>query len=121
MHASALDIPHAVLIEPTVHRDERGEFLEWFRADELAAAAGRRVEAVQGNLSVSSRGTVRGLHFADVPPGQAKYVTVVSGSVLDVLVDVRVGSPSLGRSIAVPRDPVDRHAVFLPEAVGHLF
>ncbi|TXK16245.1 dTDP-4-dehydrorhamnose 3,5-epimerase family protein [Homoserinibacter sp. GY 40078] len=121
MRATALDVPHAVLIEPVVHRDARGEFLEWFRADRLAEATGRSFELLQANLSVSSRGTVRGVHFADVPRGQAKYVTVVAGSIVDILVDLRVGSPEFGRSVAVELDSREHRALFVPEGVGHLF
>lgn len=120
MLVTPLEIPHALVVEPVIHRDPRGEFLEWFRADALAAASGRRFELLQANLSVSSKGAVRGIHFADVPPGQAKYVTVVEGSAVDILVDLRVGSPTFGASVAVPLDAVSRHAVFVPEGLGHL-
>ena len=121
MELRPLRIPQAWVAEPVVHADDRGEFLEWFRADRLFEAAGRRVETLQGNLSTSGRGTVRGLHFADVPPGQAKYVTVVAGSVLDVLVDLRVGSPTFGAVEHIELDAVGHRAVFVPEGVGHLF
>jgi dTDP-4-dehydrorhamnose 3,5-epimerase len=121
MQLRPLDLPHAWVVEPEVHADERGEFLEWFRADELARATGRRVETMQANLSTSIRGTVRGLHFADVPPGQAKYVTVMAGSVLDVLVDLRVGSPAFGAVEHVELTAESHRAVFVPEGVGHLF
>jgi dTDP-4-dehydrorhamnose 3,5-epimerase len=70
---------------------------------------------------VSRRGVIRGIHFASVPPGQAKYVTCVSGAVLDVVVDLRVGSPSYGRWEAVRLDDESRRAVFLAEGLGHAF
>ena len=76
---------------------------------------------MQTNVSVSSRGTVRGIHFADVPPGQGKYVTVLSGSLVDYVVDIRVGSPTFGRWEAVTLDAVDRRAVYLSEGLGHAF
>jgi dTDP-4-dehydrorhamnose 3,5-epimerase len=106
---------------PAVHRDDRGYFLEWFRAAELSESLGYRPDIAQANCSVSRRGVVRGVHFASVPPGQAKYVTCVSGAVLDVIVDVRVGSPTYGRWEAVPLDDTSRRAVFLAEGLGHAF
>ena len=72
-------------------------------------------------MSVSARGVVRGIHFADVPPGQAKYVTCTRGAVLDVIVDIRVGSPTFGRWEAVRLDDVDRRAVYIGEGLGHGF
>jgi dTDP-4-dehydrorhamnose 3,5-epimerase len=106
---------------PAVHRDERGYFLEWFRAGELSESTGYWPETAQANCSVSRRGVIRGIHFASVPPGQAKYVTCVSGAVLDVVVDLRVGSPSYGRWEAVRLDDESRRAVFLAEGLGHAF
>ena len=106
---------------PAVHRDERGYFLEWFRAGELSESLGYWPETAQANCSVSRRGVVRGIHFASVPPGQAKYVTCVSGVILDVVVDLRVGSPSYGRWEAVRLDDESRRAVFLAEGLGHAF
>jgi dTDP-4-dehydrorhamnose 3,5-epimerase len=116
-----LTIAGAFEVTPAQHHDSRGTFLEWYRADRLAAALGRPVELVQGNLSVSARDVVRGVHFADVPPGQAKYVTCVQGAVLDVVVDIRLGSPTFGAWEAVPLDDEDRRAVFLSEGLGHAF
>lgn len=121
MQLRPLAIPQAWVLDPVVHVDARGEFLELFRADLLETAMGRRVETVQANLSTSTRGTVRGLHYADVPPGQAKYVTVVAGAVLDVLVDLRVGSPAFGAVEYIELDAAAHRAVFVPEGVGHLF
>jgi dTDP-4-dehydrorhamnose 3,5-epimerase len=106
---------------PAVHRDERGYFLEWFRAGELSDSLGYWPETAQANCSVSRRGVVRGIHFASVPPGQAKYVTCVSGAVLDVVVDLRVGSPSYGQWEGVRLDDESRRAVFLAEGLGHAF
>jgi dTDP-4-dehydrorhamnose 3,5-epimerase len=84
----ALGIDGAWVFAPQIHADYRGSFLEWFRVGELARQVGHRLEVAQGNCSVSRRGVVRGIHFADVPPGQAKYVTCVSGAILDVVVDL---------------------------------
>ncbi len=108
-------------ITPQQHGDPRGLFMEWLRTDRLAAELGRAPEFMQGNMSVSARGVVRGIHFTDVPPGQAKYVTCVRGAVLDVVVDVREGSPTFGGWDAVRLDDTDRRAVFLAEGLGHGF
>jgi dTDP-4-dehydrorhamnose 3,5-epimerase len=106
---------------PAVHRDDRGHFLEWFRAGELFSSLGYSPEIAQANCSVSRRGVIRGVHFASVPPGQAKYVTCVSGAILDVIVDVRIGSPGYGRWEAVRLDEESRRAVYLGEGLGHAF
>jgi dTDP-4-dehydrorhamnose 3,5-epimerase len=114
-------IAGAWICTPEIHGDDRGEFLEWFRGDLLAAAAGRRVDIVQANHSISRRGVVRGVHFADVPPGQAKLVYCPVGSAIDVIVDVRVGSPTFGQVERVLLDSTDRRAVFVAEGLGHAF
>lgn len=121
MQIEELAVPDAFVATPVVHEDDRGGFLEWFRADLAAAATGRRFDLAQANASVSAAGVIRGVHFADVPPGQAKWVTCLAGSVLDVVVDVRVGSPTYGRWDAVMLDDVDRRAVFVAEGLGHAF
>jgi len=117
----ALDIDGAWVFTPRVLRDSRGSFLEWFRDAEFQADLGHGLQIAQANCSVSRRGVIRGIHFADVPPGQAKYVTCVSGSVLDVVVDLRVGSPGFARWTAVPLDDESRRAVFVAEGLGHGF
>jgi dTDP-4-dehydrorhamnose 3,5-epimerase len=116
-----LSIDGAWEITPALHGDPRGLFAEFYRADLLAAEVGHPLRLAQGNLSVSARGVVRGVHFADVPPGQAKYVTCTRGAVLDVVVDLRVGSPTFGRWEGVQLDDVDRRAVYLSEGLGHGF
>lgn len=116
-----LGIGGAWVLTPKIHEDSRGSFLEWFRGEEFAEAVGHRLNVAQGNCSVSRRGAVRGIHFADVPPGQGKYVTCVSGAVLDVAVDLRVGSPSFGRWEAVRLDDDTRCALYLAEGLGHAF
>jgi dTDP-4-dehydrorhamnose 3,5-epimerase len=121
MKIRPLTIEGAFEITPVQHRDSRGAFLEWYRFDALAAAVGHPLDLAQANLSTSARDVVRGIHFADVPPGQAKYVTCVSGAVLDVVVDIRVGSPTFGAWEAVPLDDRERRAVYLAEGLGHAF
>ena len=121
MKIRPLSIEGAWEITPKQHGDPRGLFMEWYRFDHLAEATGHSLKLAQANLSVSAAGVVRGVHFADVPPGQAKYVTCVRGAVLDVVVDLRVGSPSFGRWEGVRLDDTDRAAVYMSEGLGHGF
>ena len=116
-----LGIPGAFHVRNVVHADDRGEFVEWFRVDKMQAATGYRFPVSQANLSRSARGVVRGIHFADVPPGQAKLVTCLSGAIRDIVVDIRVGSPTFGTWEAVDLDSASRDAVLLPVGVGHAF
>ncbi len=121
MQIRPLSIADAYEITPRQFPDDRGVFLESFRGDLLAEHLGHQPRVVQTNVSVSSRGTVRGIHYADVPPSQAKYITALSGSLIDYVVDIRVGSPTFGQWEAVLLDTVDRRAVYLPEGMGHAF
>jgi dTDP-4-dehydrorhamnose 3,5-epimerase len=121
MKISPLRIGGAWEIVPAQHGDQRGLFLEWYKADRLAEAVGHPLPLAQANMSVSARGVVRGIHFADVPPGQAKYVTCVRGAVLDVVADLRTGSPTFGEWEAIRLDDDDRRAVYLSEGLGHGF
>jgi dTDP-4-dehydrorhamnose 3,5-epimerase len=116
-----LGIEGAYEITPSQHGDARGVFLEMYRHDLLAEEIGIRLKVAQANISVSAAGAVRAVHFADVPPGQAKYVTCVSGSILDVVVDLRVGSPTFGQWASVLLDDVDRRATYIAEGLGHGF
>ena len=120
MKARELAVPGAWEITPKVHTDSRGLFFEWFTDWGFTAFAGHRLDLRQANCSVSSAGVLRGVHFAQLPPSQAKYVTCLGGSVFDVVVDIRVGSPTFGKWDAVVLD--DRHrSVYLSEGLGHAF
>ena len=121
MQVDELQVPGAWSFTPRQFPDPRGVFLEWFKAQVLEEAIGHPLRVAQANHSVSSRGTLRGVHFADVPPSQAKYVYCTRGAVLDVVVDLRVGSPTFGASDAVQLDDVDRRGVYLSEGLGHAF
>jgi len=116
-----LKIPDSYEITPKQFGDDRGVFLEWYRFDRLAEVVGHSIDLRQANTSVSKRGVVRGIHFADVPVGQAKYVTATHGAVLDYVVDIRVGSPTFGQWDSVLLDGVDRRAIYLGEGLGHAF
>jgi dTDP-4-dehydrorhamnose 3,5-epimerase len=121
MDIAPLSIEGAFVVTPRQFPDDRGVFLESFRGDLLAEHVGHRLDVVQTNVSVSSRGTVRGIHFADVPPSQAKYVTCLTGSFIDYVVDLRVGSPTFALWDSVLLDTKDRRAVYVPEGLGHAF
>ena len=121
MEFRQLKVPGAWEITPKQFGDPRGVFLEWFKSSSFVEAVGGSFDLEQANCSVSAAGVLRGIHFADVPPGQAKYVTCARGAVLDVAVDLRVGSPTFGRWDAVLLDDVDRRAIYLSEGLGHAF
>jgi dTDP-4-dehydrorhamnose 3,5-epimerase len=106
---------------PTLRPDDRGVFLESFKSSELRAALGHEFTLEQMNISVSRIGTVRGIHFADVPPGQAKYVQCFAGRILDIVVDIRVGSPTFGSWDAIELDDTTRNALYIAEGLGHAF
>lgn len=116
-----LTMAGAWVFTPRQFRDDRGVFLEWYKAGLFAEAVGHPLTVAQANNSVSRRGTLRGIHYADVPPGQGKYVYCTRGAVLDVVVDIRVGSPTFGAVDSVLLDTVDRRAVYLAEGLGHAF
>jgi dTDP-4-dehydrorhamnose 3,5-epimerase len=116
-----LVVPGAWEISPQLHSDARGVFFEWFTEREFVGFAGHRFDLRQANCSVSSTGVLRGLHFAQVPPSQAKYVTCLRGSVYDVVVDIRVGSPTFGRWDAVVLDDRHRRTVYISEGLAHAF
>ncbi|MFE5890857.1 dTDP-4-dehydrorhamnose 3,5-epimerase [Streptomyces sp. NPDC056462] len=117
----SLGIEGAWALEPKVFPDDRGSFHEWYRGTEFREATGYDLSLAQANCSVSRWGVLRGVHFSDVPPGQAKYVTCLRGAVLDVVVDIRLGSPTFGRWEALRLDDDSRHALFLAEGLGHAF
>ena len=121
MQIRELSVSGAFEITPKLHRDDRGVFLEWYRHDVLAEAVGHPLDLRQANTSISARGVLRGIHFADVPVGQAKYVTATRGAVIDFAIDIRVGSPTFGQWDSVLLDTLDRRAIFLAEGLGHAF
>jgi dTDP-4-dehydrorhamnose 3,5-epimerase len=116
-----LAVPDSYVLDLVPHGDSRGRFTEWYRADVLAAAVGHPLTLAQANHSVSARGALRGIHFASVPPGQAKYVYCPVGRMLDVVVDLRVGSPTFGVHDTVVLDAEEPRAVYLAEGLGHAF
>lgn len=114
-------IPDVFVIEPTVHGDDRGYFVETFRHDKLEDALGYKVDFVQDNESKSSKGVLRGLHFQLAPHAQSKLVRVIEGRVLDVAVDIRMGSPSFGQHVAVELSGDNKKQIFIPRGFAHGF
>ena len=115
----ALSIEGAFEITPVQHGDARGLFLEWYRAGPATRPrSGIRCAGPGQHVGLRGPGSCAAIHFADVPPGQAKYVTCTRGAVLDVIVDIRVGSPTFGRWEGVRLDDVDRRAVYIGEGWG---
>jgi dTDP-4-dehydrorhamnose 3,5-epimerase len=121
VQSKALSIPGAWVFEPTRFEDDRGLFVSPYQEAAFVEAVGAPLVVAQSNHSVSRRGVIRGVHFADVPPGQAKYVYCPRGALLDVVVDVRVGSPTFGAHEAVLLDAHSYRAVYLSEGLGHAF
>lgn len=116
-----LGLAGAWLMEPRLLRDARGSFCEVFRESVLRESSGRGLQIAQVSCSVSRRGVLRGIHYTDFPSGQDKYVTCVHGAVLDVAVDLRVGSPTYGRWEAYQLDDTTRCAAYLAAGLGHGF
>jgi dTDP-4-dehydrorhamnose 3,5-epimerase len=121
MQARELDIAGAWEITPQLHADSRGLFFEWLTDRGFTGFAGHRLDVRQANCSVSGAGALRGLHFAQLPPSQAKYVTCLSGSVFDVVVDIRLGSPTFGQWDSVVLDDRDHRSVYISEGLAHGF
>jgi dTDP-4-dehydrorhamnose 3,5-epimerase len=121
MKVRELAVPGAWEITPQVHSDSRGVLFEWFTDSAFTEFTGHRFDLRQANCSASSAGVLRGVHFAQLPPSQAKYVTCLHGSVYDVVVDIRVGSPTFGKWDAVVLDDQHRRSAYLSEGLGHAF
>jgi dTDP-4-dehydrorhamnose 3,5-epimerase len=118
---TAQSIEDVILIEPTVHGDDRGYFVETFRQDLFEEAIGYRVNFVQDNESKSTKGVLRGLHFQLPPYTQAKLVRVIEGSVLDVAVDIRKSSPTFGQHVSLELTAQNKHQLFVPQGFAHGF
>ena len=114
-------IPDVLLIEPTVHGDSRGYFMESFRQDLLNDFLGYEVNFVQDNESRSSKGVLRGLHYQLPPSAQVKLVRVIEGRVLDVAVDIRQSSPTFGQYVSKELSSDNHHQLFIPRGFAHGF
>ncbi|MFH0709452.1 MAG: dTDP-4-dehydrorhamnose 3,5-epimerase [Pseudomonadota bacterium] len=114
-------IPDVIIIDPKVHGDARGYFVETFRADKLEAFLGVHIPFCQDNESKSSYGVLRGLHYQLPPHAQTKLVRVIEGEVLDVAVDIREGSPSFGQHVAVRLSGENKRQILIPRGFAHGF
>jgi len=114
-------IPDVVIIEPKVHGDSRGYFVETFRTDKLEEFLGYQINFCQDNESKSSKGVLRGLHYQLPPHAQTKLVRVISGRVLDVAVDIRKNSPTFGKYVAVELSGENKKQLLIPRGFAHGF
>ncbi len=114
-------IPEVIVIEPKVHGDERGYFVETFRQDKFEKFVGFKINFIQDNESRSHKGVLRGLHYQLAPFAQSKLVRVIDGRVLDVAVDIRVGSPTFGEHVAVELSGKNKKQMFVPRGFAHGF
>ena len=114
-------IEDVIIVEPAIHGDERGYFIETFRQDKLEEYLGFKVNFSQDNESKSSRGVLRGLHYQLAPAAQTKLVRVIKGRVLDVAVDIRKGSPTFGQYVAVELSEENKRQLFVPRGFAHGF
>jgi dTDP-4-dehydrorhamnose 3,5-epimerase len=121
MNLKPLGIDGTWLAESPVWSDDRGFFREWFRSEDVKAATSREFGIEQANISLSSAGTLRGIHYSIAPRGQAKWITCVSGSIQDVIVDIRPNSKTFGQWIDVELKRDSGNAVFISEGLGHGF
>ncbi|HRM35844.1 MAG TPA: dTDP-4-dehydrorhamnose 3,5-epimerase [Aliarcobacter cryaerophilus] len=114
-------IPDVVIIEPKVHGDSRGYFVETFRQDKLEEFLGYQINFCQDNESKSSKGVLRGLHYQLPPFAQTKLVRVISGRVLDIAVDIRKNSPTFGKYVAVELSGENKKQLLIPRGFAHGF
>jgi dTDP-4-dehydrorhamnose 3,5-epimerase len=121
MKLTPLGIDGAWLAESPVWSDDRGFFREWFKSEDIKNETGRDFGIQQANISLSSRGTLRGIHYSNAPRGQAKWITCVAGSIKDVIVDIRPDSKSFGQWIEVELRGDSGNAVLISEGLGHGF
>jgi len=121
MQFTRTEIHDVIIIEPKVHGDERGYFAETFRGDKLEDFLGYKINFCQDNESKSSKGVLRGLHYQLPPFAQTKLVRVIDGSVLDVAIDIRRGSPTFGKHVAIELSGMNKKQLLIPRGFAHGF
>jgi dTDP-4-dehydrorhamnose 3,5-epimerase len=114
-------IPDVIIIEPTAHGDDRGYFVETYRQDKLEKFLGHQINFIQDNESKSNKGVLRGLHYQLHPAAQTKLVRVIQGSVLDIAVDIREGSPTFGQSVSIELNAQNKKQLLIPRGFAHGF
>ena len=121
MEIEELGVKGAWIARSPIHKDNRGYFREWFKAREIEIAMGRSFDVQQGNLSSSNKGALRGIHYSLAKKGQGKWITSISGSVWDVVVDIRPSSPTFKKWIGTELNSKTGDALFISEGLGHGF
>jgi dTDP-4-dehydrorhamnose 3,5-epimerase len=121
MELTPLGIEGAWLVQSPVWKDDRGFLREWFKTEDLNSVTGRDFAIEQANISLSSKGTLRGIHYSIAPRGQAKWLTCVSGSIQDVIVDIRSDSKTFGQWVDIELRGDSGKSVFISEGLGHGF
>jgi dTDP-4-dehydrorhamnose 3,5-epimerase len=121
MSFTPLKIQGSWLFTPRKFDDERGSFHESFKLSTISEVLNRGFEVKQVNQSLSKAGVIRGIHWADVPPGQAKYISCPRGAIWDVVVDLRVGSETFGQWDAVELSALNNRSILIEEGLGHAF
>ena len=121
MEFEKIGIEGAWLAKSPILKDERGDFREWFKSEEILSKTGFNFEVAQSNVSTSAKGVVRGIHYSIAPEGQAKWITCVSGSIQDVIVDIRPDSTTFGQWVDVELKSESGKAIFISEGLGHGF
>ena len=121
MKLTQLDIHGAWLAEYPIWSDDRGFFREWFKTDDIKSKIGRDFCVEQANISSSSKGSLRGIHYSLAPSGQAKWITCINGSIKDVIVDIRPNSKTFGKWLSVELSGSSGKALLISEGLGHGF
>ena len=121
MEVNALSISDAFVVESEIHIDSRGNFWEWFKYSDFQKKADKKFNPKQVNISVNKEFVIRGIHYSLAESGQSKLVTCLSGSIVDVIVDLRIGSTTFGESICVELSALNGRSVFLGAGLGHGF
>ena len=121
MSLQELSIVGAYVVTHRVFPDERGLFREWFKASDIESRVGKNFETLQANISSSKNGALRGIHFSLAPGGQGKLITCATGSIWDVVVDIRVNSPTFKKWIATPLNSESGESLYVSDGLGHGF
>lgn len=121
MEMTPLEINGVWLVESPVWRDDRGTFREWFKSGEVVHTAGAQFSVAQSNISKSDKGVIRGIHYSLAPRGQAKWVTCVEGSIVDVVVDIRRSSPTFGKHLTIILEGDKGTALYIEAGLAHGF
>ena len=116
-----LEIEGVFLIELPIFSDNRGYFREWFKSSLISESLGRNFDVRQANISSSNKGVLRGIHYSLSETGQGKWLTCISGAIMDVIVDIRVSSPTFKKHVSIELNSTNAASIFIPEELGHAF